>query len=483
MPLSRWLYQARSELFDLARRYTSSYLPGDGGELPDGERTLVAMTGHQPRLFHPGVWFKNFALSRLAQAVNGVAIHLIVDNDATGGSAVRVPVGSPDQPRMESIAYDRSGEATPFEDRAILDGAMFRSFGRRVAECLEPLIPEPLIREFWPGAVEAARRTERLGLAIAQARHQLEASWGLRTWELPLSHVCETESFRRFLACLWHDLSRFVEVHNELLGEYRRVHRIRSRSHPVPPLARTGDWLETPCWIWSGDDPVRRPLFVRPSAAGWELTDRGAQSYRLKRSSAGSLDSLIGDLADLAARGVRIRPRALLTTMYTRLVLCDLFVHGIGGGKYDQLTDAIIERFWGMAPPRFVVLSATLELPIPRPEETEDDLRRRQSVLRDLEFNPDRLAPITDETRPWIEAKRRWIATRLPRGQRGARHRGIQQANAALRPAVASHRERLEYEVAELRARLHEARGWSSREFAFCLFPARTLQALLLDKR
>ena len=40
---------------------------------------LVA--GHQPELFHPGVWFKNFALHRLAHQHGALPINLVVDTD------------------------------------------------------------------------------------------------------------------------------------------------------------------------------------------------------------------------------------------------------------------------------------------------------------------------------------------------------------------------------------------------------------------
>ena len=43
-------------------------------------------------------------------------------------------------------------------------------------------------------------------------------------------------------------------------------------------------------------------------------------------------------------------------------MLSDLFIHGIGGAKYDELTDQIICRFFGFEPPGFVALSATQRL-------------------------------------------------------------------------------------------------------------------------
>ena len=70
-------------------------------------------------------------------------------------------------------------------------------------------------------------------------------------------------------------------------------------------------------------------------------------------------------LHDLAARSIRLRTRALTTTMFCRFLLGDLFIHGIGGAKYDELGDAIARRFFGIEPPGFLTLSMTLWLGLP----------------------------------------------------------------------------------------------------------------------
>ena len=69
-------------------------------------------------------------------------------------------------------------------------------------------------------------------------------------------------------------------------------------------------------------------------------------------------------MAELAGRGIRLRTRALITTLFARLFLGDLFLHGIGGAKYDQVTDLLVERFFGVKPPGYMTLTATLRLPI-----------------------------------------------------------------------------------------------------------------------
>ena len=48
-----------------ARRWTAAYrnVPRRSRPIRSG---LIYLAGHQPQMFHPGVWFKNFALGELA---------------------------------------------------------------------------------------------------------------------------------------------------------------------------------------------------------------------------------------------------------------------------------------------------------------------------------------------------------------------------------------------------------------------------------
>ena len=39
--------------------------------------------------------------------------------------------------------------------------------------------------------------------------------------------------------------------------------------------------------------------------------------------------------------GWELRPRALTLTIWARLLIADLFVHGIGGAKYDRISDTM----------------------------------------------------------------------------------------------------------------------------------------------
>ena len=244
--------------------------------------------------------------------------------------------------------------------------------------------------DYWPLAVACSRRTRNLGECLAQSRHQWEGHWGGSTLEIPQSGVCELAAFRWLTAHLLAHLPRFWDVYNSSLADYRRCHHVRSHAHPVPELAADDSWLEAPFWIWTDGDPRRRRVFARERGNEILLSDREQVEIALPLSAEGEADRAVEQLAGLGPRGIHLRSRALLTTLAARLVFGDLFIHGIGGAKYDRLTDAIIERFFEIEPPDFMVVSGTLHLPVVRPMASGDDLRSVEQELRELTFHPER---------------------------------------------------------------------------------------------
>lgn len=469
--------QARRQLREAARAYTLRYrdLPAP----PADDDAPLLLAGHQPQLFHPGVWYKNFALSRLARQCGGTAVNLAIDSDTIKSAAVRVPGGSALAPRVAVVPLDGATAEVPYEDRPIVDRDCWQSFGARAAEVLRPLVPAALLETYWPLAVARSREEGRLGACLAQARHQLEGTFGAITLELPQSEVCSLEAFHWFTAWLLAQLPGVWAAYNDAVAEYRRVHHIRSTAHPVPNLTAVDGWLEAPLWVWDRDQPRRRQLFARQQGQQLWLADRRGWELSLPLAPDRDACCAAEQLARLAQRGVRLRTRALMTTLFARLVLGDLFLHGIGGAKYDQVTDALVARLFDLEPPAYLTVTATLRLPITA-DPPAPDPRAFDERLRQMTYHPERFLSDDDPTtRPLVEAKRRAIAAPVSAATARGRCREIRQLNQSLQPHLAAAR-------AELIARRDAARTaqasrsiLSSREYAFCLYPEPTLRALL----
>jgi hypothetical protein len=198
----------------------------------------------------------------------------------------------------------------------------------------------------------------------------------------------------------------------------------------------------------------------------------------------------VGQLREMAAAGIKIRTRAITTTMFARLAVGDLFLHGIGGAKYDELTDLVIERLFGMVAPAYMVLSATVRLPISDRNAGHEKLpaQLRQTV-RELTFHPERYVDRNfakqqgeiDKLEKAVTAKQAWIAAPAGDGQGKIRHEGIVAANAELQQWVAPVREETSSKLAAAASAEAREAILGSREYAFCLFPEKSLRDLLLE--
>ena len=315
------------------------------------------------------------------------------------------------------------------------------------------------------------------GCAMAQARHGLEGELGLQTLELPLGVVCRTTAFAEFVLSILSELPRFHRCYNGAAVQYRNDHGIRSTAHPVPNLAEQDGWFEAPLWVYGNQSPVRRPVWVRLSDDHLVISDRVEREIevdiRFPKLAAEKLSSMISS-------EFKLRPRALLTTMYARLILSDLFMHGIGGAKYDQLGDRIIQSFFMVEPPRFMVMSATVKLPFPSPADDSARIGQLKRKLRDTRFQPERFAGVVDLDGELMKRKRFLLEHQPPRGQRMQWHAELTEINRTLSECLAQHRRLLIVELADARRHASSEAVLFSREHPFCVFNLDDLQETFL---
>jgi hypothetical protein len=444
------------------------------------------VTGHQPELFHPGVWIKNFATARIAGAHGGIGLNLIVDNDIPKSTSIAVPAVGDGGIRLARIEFDRWGGDAPFEDSPVLEEEQFATFASRVRAVLGDAIADPLIDEYWQRVLKRRGEAGTHGQRFSLARRELEASWGIANLEVPLSEVCQTDGFYWFVSHLLAQLPRFAQVHNDALTEYRAIHGIKSKNHPVAALASLGEWLEAPFWIWRGRQPRRRALLVRQRARDMDLRIAGEDEVLIELPLAPEREACcaVERLRELAARSVRLRTRALTTTLFSRFLLGDLFIHGIGGARYDELGDEIARRFFAIEPPGFLTVSMTLWLGLQADLATAADLATVDRALRDLRFNPDRhlFEPYNEEIRSLIRVKREAVAgATTNRRERRARRLAIRRCNDALEPWVRDLQADLLRLRLETRRRLRSNRAAHNREFAFVLHSEQRLRRSLVN--
>jgi hypothetical protein len=442
-PLAKFREEARREVLAFARRY----LAERGEPVPDFPDGPLLMSGHQPELSHVGVLVKTFALHGLARRHRLTPVNLIVDNDTTKSTALRFAVVDPDPDAVhsQSVAYDRfEGEVT-YEQREVVDPNLFDSFDERALPLTKNWGFEPLLPRVWEVMRAWRRRTPILGEIVSATRREFERRMGCHNLELPLSRMCATEAFQRFAKHLAGDLARFHAIYNESVAVYRRIHHIRGRNHPVPDLGRNGETLEAPFWRMRPGQERRARVMLAP----------------------GQIPA-----------GADLRSRALTTTMFMRLVLADGFIHGIGGAKYDEVTNAIIQKWLGLEPPEIIVVTATFRLALPSFPRTSETVRDLDRQLRDAWWNPQRHVDGEQTRATDLRNAKEALIAGEPTSRRDRKEwfRQLQTTTAELRPFATTRLELLRHQRAEAIREAKANEALIRRDFAWCLFPEERLR-------
>lgn len=470
---------ARHELFKLL------------GLAPSTINQPIVMVGHQPQLFHPGVWMKNFVADRVAKlscgskGECGIAVNLIVDNDIMKGASIAVP-SRETAGAVTALAFDASAQEMPYEERKVLDPEFAKTFVDRVSSFMPTVDSNTLIDSFWRDVTEGVTTEQKWGELFSQARGKVEKRWGHNLFNVELSRIVNTLAFARMTLEIIRNASGFAEIYNAALAEYRQVHGLRSRSHPAPDLEIVSEQeVEIPFWLWTGGSQKRKRTFLCRRGSSFYITDREGLEWSGDFEEGNLLaNRLLDQVLSPAVDPTRpkLRPKALITTLFARAFLCDGFVHGIGGYKYDQVTEAIAER-WGLgtlAPMQCATM--TLRLPLPIEVLTEEEVRDRRRKLRDLSYHPERfLAEATlsseqsSKAASLVDEKKNWLSRDRPEELR-ERHMKISQINSELAAMLGKVRERSEAAYKQAHDRFHAQQPWLSREFAAILFPEEMLK-------
>jgi hypothetical protein len=462
-PLGDLRRRARRELLPLAAAYTR----GLGLAAAEPADDLVLTTGHQPVLVHPGIWIKYLALARLVPP-GGVGINLIVDSDAIEEVAAEVPRADGRLERAR-VPLAAAGPEVPAEALPAPTPEQWRRFVAAIDAHLAT-IAEPGVTGAWQRArlLPVPPQASGLAGAVTAARRVLE---GPRPYlDLPVSLLARTTAFRCFVHAILRDATRFADLHNTCLAAYREHYGVRTTAQPFPDLAGEERRVEVPFWWIAGGR--RWPLHVDQEAR--RLLADGQEVGLLPSEPEGG-----------ALPWDQIRPRALTLTAFARLILADLFIHGIGGGRYDRATDAVVREFFGIRPPAFATVTATQFLPFAAGGASEDARRQLRRMLLDLQHNPDRYLPGDDGPHralveeKWALIRRLENAGDLTRRQRRAATQRIREINTILQVTVAHRVAEAQEAARRLDARQRDVDVTDYRGYPFLLFPVEAADALV----
>lgn len=451
------------------RQVTRTALFGDRADMP------VIACGHQPAYVHPGVWAKDVVVRHMAHQLGTLGIHLVADNDALHSSAIQVPSIQPEtllslsQVELGPAPTGAAYESQPACTKPEIENA-YQDLNKLLAERFE----ESTIGDFLDGLRQGTDAGD-LVQQYLKARTKIDTPLSANLQQVRISQAFGGP----FVADLLLNPDRFVQAYNDALDEYRRQQNVRSQQRPLPDLGHVNGRIETALWIYR---PLDRRQRLWVSHDGDDIHLYADQTHIGTLSANALRNDSETTLASL--RPWVIRPRALTLTLWARLLVCDLFVHGIGGAKYDRITDGILQRYYQCEPTPFACVSATLRLPLPRQAVSADKLAAARQQARDLHFNPDRYlhnapADLLDERRLLIRESDRLRKSRAPAYVRRQTFLDIRHVNARLLGSDTHIEREMTDRIEHLHHQLHSNKIADGREYFYALLPRKRLAQLV----
>ncbi len=461
--------RSRMELLDLARTVTDAWgiahTPDRGVDAP------IVLTGHQPLIYHLGIQAKSFVLNRIAEKTASTAIDIVVDTDVEHEMTFQTPRLSP-EPQRASLPLIRGDGHHWFADTRPPSADEVEAWSQHVREAVETLgLPEVegSVDRYLAGAAEVVADAGDAAEFSVRARRKFESRAELGHLQLPVSKMIASRSWGEFITDIVSDAERFHTSYNDALAEFRVRHHTRSAAQPFHDLRVQDGLIELPLWYLHPSG--RLDVFVRPGVDGsWDLVAGGEVVY--SETADGATEN--------AKRGhfARLAPKAITLTLFLRVWFCELFIHGTGGYRYDEVCDSVARSFYGCEPAARVSATCSAFLPLVAQWVDESCLAEAVERIHRVAHHPEEFIAAADlsdwrasqATDLLAEKDGLVLAIKAPGADKKSMGLRIKAINADLAEILEPHRSLLEIERRCLEQSLDAQRILADRTHSFPLF-------------
>lgn len=474
-----------NELINIAKVYTQNLL---GLIAPDISRQNIISTGHQPIWHHCGIWSKDVVAHKFAQSVDGIGLHLVLDHDICDTSMV-LPVKRYDESwsfKKIEIEPDDTNKDVSLEFRPIPKKEYISTFLKKVSDEKN----NHICNDIWFDNILCINENIFSLITIADFITYLQAiinsALKLDNLYLPVSRLCSSNAFKSFALSIIDDAENFALYYNQ--GINLLCHKNgHSRRNNVKCLEvnKDSNLIELPFWLVS-EAGQRSSLWIKSKPGYIEI---GTKDKVLGNIDSSSWDNKIAQLQELLdGNNFKLRPKAITLTLFVRLFLADIFIHGIGAKSYEPVTDYILENYCKKRLLKYGIVTSTMNLPL---QNENNCLRNSMSLLKnkkhELKYNPEKyIDKSTLDTEPvasLLKVKKQKIAQSqdqlLPADIRKSAWRSISQINLELCSYTEDTVEKLESLISYSKKEITTNKVIGYREFFFGLFPEEELCGLI----
>ncbi len=465
----------REKVILLSEKFTANL--GIKSHLYNNSDTIV-QTGHQPVFYHPGIIIKNLILNKIGMMEGINAINLIVDTDNFKEIAVNIP-SYRDGIKIEKEILLSNQYPIPYEFSTPPSQEAFDLFIESIKNHLSHPEFKNLHAHFnrYINKIgDTQKNFKTLSEFMTAIRRIYEEEIESQYLEIPVSHICDTDEFLLFFLSIAMESEKFTSIYNCHLGRYRKDHKLRYPVNPFPNLKINGEKIELPFWHFFPQGGARGRIFAECADDKINIFFEDREGIEFKRNELDKGIELI------KKHGIKIRTKAITLTLFNRMFVSDIFIHGVGGAKYDRITDEIIRDFYKVEPPEFITTSLTLYPTIDSPKEyQEEKIKDMEKKLRDMKYNPERYIEDTQEEMKTVIKEKEYIISLLKEDNVDKREfsRRLKKLNEKIYQSIKSAAENIEEDINVLKKLKEESEATQRRDYPYFLFSPEEIMKIL----
>lgn len=336
----------------------------------------LVLTGHQPVIYHGGILYKNYSLEKYVNSRDVIGLNITIDTDVADGGKIFYPVSPISAPKIKSFSISDDPNSS-FLFQKITDKY-------DIEQCFEIVTSEFVnlgLNEKLP-KIERVKNLykDSCGANLVDANTKIRrilTKYNAQL-ELPLSRLLSLPIFQQTLSLFLEDFINVYFIYNKVLNQFRKNNGIKNKANPFPDLRQQGDLFETLFWVI--DAKGRYSLHCKEDNSVIKIYAGNDFIADIPKNTASSY-------ADFVPGKFLIAPKAVLITYLLRYILSNLFIHGVGGCKYDVFTDYFIGEYLGYTSPAFVSCS-TDEYLFPEKVQKLKNINENKHILRDAIYHP-----------------------------------------------------------------------------------------------
>ena len=445
----------------------------------------VIMTGHQPDWFHPGVWAKNFLVHHLGKISGGSAVNCVIDTDVPKSFAWVIPASPKGDLPSGSISIPFmffADRFAPWELQASVPISDFSQSLRKAIKVCRAWGYEPIASSFLDD-IQADDVSGNAARQFSFIRRNAETKRGVFLKDHFISHFFSFKAIYQLLFLFINEIEASCFHYNRSIDIFRNEHCVRRFGSPIPLLEQNNEWFETPLWIYSITFPERSRLWIK--RLGNELYVKSGNGVISDQFNCSNPDDLFSYFQKKSECGIYIRTRALMTSLILRLLASDLFVHGLGGSLYDQMTDRWIRGWLGVELPVSMTCSMTARLPLPKPRHTSREINQLRIELRKIQWHGETVRNESADQemfRRFCQEKRQLIIWNpTDRVGKKERFRAFRLLNQKILDSHALLERNLLKTLDWAHLWIRDEKLITSREFPWILYPAKEIERIMMN--